>query len=270
MSSELLVQRADGLDRAVVDVGHEPRERIEALVGRGVVGGRRIRRGTVSYPCPTVTPGRFPRPLPVSHAPRTVPLRSAARPFREWPDARLESTGRGPMSEEVSTDIRGPHDVVAFLRACEVPTDRPVPDRARPRVHRSRSRQARAVRRRRPQRRRRRAAPSTATSSSRSPRSSWCARSSSPRSSPARPAIPTRDDVEQFVTLRRACADEGVVLLDWIVVNGTPLVLASRPDDPRSRLTAMRAMSAWDDDARGRCRRRARGERRVLLGVRSG
>ena len=28
-----------------------------------------------------------------------------------------------PTVEEIGTDIRGPHDVVAFLRACDVPTD---------------------------------------------------------------------------------------------------------------------------------------------------
>jgi hypothetical protein len=37
---------------------------------------------------------------------------------------------------------------------------------------------------------------------------------------PGTPAVPTRSEVERFVTLRRACADEGVVLLDWIVVTG--------------------------------------------------
>jgi hypothetical protein len=37
---------------------------------------------------------------------------------------------------------------------------------------------------------------------------------------PGTPAVPTRTEVERFVTLRRACADEGVVLLDWIVVTG--------------------------------------------------
>ena len=37
---------------------------------------------------------------------------------------------------------------------------------------------------------------------------------------PGAPKVPTRTEVEQFVTLRRACADEGVVLLDWIVVTG--------------------------------------------------
>jgi hypothetical protein len=37
---------------------------------------------------------------------------------------------------------------------------------------------------------------------------------------PGAPTVPTRTDVEHFVALRRACADEGVVLLDWIVVTG--------------------------------------------------
>jgi hypothetical protein len=37
---------------------------------------------------------------------------------------------------------------------------------------------------------------------------------------PGTPMVPTRDEVERFVTLRRACADEGVVLLDWIVLTG--------------------------------------------------
>ena len=35
---------------------------------------------------------------------------------------------------------------------------------------------------------------------------------------PGAPTVPTRAEVEHFVALRRACADEGVVLLDWIVV----------------------------------------------------
>ena len=37
---------------------------------------------------------------------------------------------------------------------------------------------------------------------------------------PDGPRVPTRADTQRFVRLRRTCADEGVVLLDWVVVNG--------------------------------------------------
>ena len=124
-----------------------------------------------------------------------------------------------PIPEEVGTDIRGPHDVVAFLRACEVPTD----DRsqivlglacteAEPDKH---GLCGAAVR-----------------SGEDAERVIDCDQLLSIAAElvvcslvvaavePGTPRIPTRAEVEQFVTLRRACSDEGVVLLDWIVVTG--------------------------------------------------
>jgi hypothetical protein len=124
-----------------------------------------------------------------------------------------------PVPDEVGTDIRGPDDVVAFLRACEVPTD----DRSQivlglactesePDKH---GLCGAAVR-----------------SGTDAEREIDCDQLLALAEElvvcslvvatiePGTPAVPTRAEVERFVTLRRACADEGVVLLDWIVVTG--------------------------------------------------
>jgi len=122
-------------------------------------------------------------------------------------------------ADEVGTDIRGPQDVVAFLRACEVPTaDRSqivlglACTEADPDKH---GLCGAAVR-----------------SGDDAERIIDCEQLVSIAAElvvcslvvatvePGTPRIPSRHEVEQFVTLRRACADEGVVLLDWIVVTG--------------------------------------------------
>jgi len=124
-----------------------------------------------------------------------------------------------PNSDAVGTDIRGPQDVVAFLRACEVPTaDRSqivlglACTEADPDKH---GLCGAAVR-----------------SGDDAERIIDCEQLVSIAAElvvcslvvatvePGTPRIPSRHEVEQFVTLRRACADEGVVLLDWIVVTG--------------------------------------------------
>jgi len=124
-----------------------------------------------------------------------------------------------PISEEVGTDIRGPHDVVAFLRACEVPTDGRSQivlglacTEAEPDKH---GLCGAAVR-----------------SGEEAERVIDCDQLISIAAElvvcslvvatvePGTPRVPTRTEVERFVTLRRACSDEGVVLLDWIVVTG--------------------------------------------------
>ena len=124
-----------------------------------------------------------------------------------------------PNSDAVGTDIRGPQDVVAFLRACEVPTaDRSqivlglACTEAEPDKH---GLCGAAVR-----------------SGDDAERIIDCEQLVSIAAElvvcslvvatvePGTPRIPSRNEVEQFVTLRRACADEGVVLLDWIVVTG--------------------------------------------------
>ena len=124
-----------------------------------------------------------------------------------------------PTSGEVGTDIRGPDDVVAFLRACEVPTD----DRsqivlglacteAEPDKHglcgaavRSGEDAARVI-----------DADQLVSIAAELVVCSLVVATVEPGT----PRVPTRTEVEQFVTLRRACSDEGVVLLDWIVVTG--------------------------------------------------
>ena len=124
-----------------------------------------------------------------------------------------------PTSDDVGTDIRGPDDVVAFLRACEVPTD----DRsqivlglacteAEPDKHglcgaavRSGEDAARVI--------------DTEQLVSIAAELLVCSLVIA-TVEPGAPRIPTRHEVEQFVALRRTCADEGVVLLDWIVVTG--------------------------------------------------
>jgi hypothetical protein len=121
--------------------------------------------------------------------------------------------------EEPGSDIRGPEDVVAFLRACDVPTT----DRAQivlglacteedPDTH---GLCGAAVR-----------------SGDDADRIIDCDQLVALAEElvvcslvvstiePGAPTVPSRAEVEQFVTLRRACADEGVVLLDWIVVTG--------------------------------------------------
>jgi hypothetical protein len=124
-----------------------------------------------------------------------------------------------PKFDEVGSNIRGPQDVVAFLRACEVPTE----DRSQivlglactetdPDQH---GLCGAAVR-----------------SGSDAEREIDCEQLVALAEElvvcslvvatiePGTPKVPSRAEVEQFVTLRRACADEGVVLLDWIVVTG--------------------------------------------------
>jgi hypothetical protein len=123
------------------------------------------------------------------------------------------------MSDEIAANIRGPHDVVAFLRACDVPTT----DRSQivlglactgadPDTH---GLCGAAVR-----------------SGADAERTIDCDQLVDLAEElvvcslvvatiePGAPRVPSRAEVEQFVTLRRACADEGVVLLDWIVVTG--------------------------------------------------
>ena len=121
--------------------------------------------------------------------------------------------------EEPGSNVRGPEDVVAFLRACDVPTT----DRSQivlglacteddPHTH---GLCGAAVR-----------------SGTDAERIIDCDQLVALAEElivcslviatiePGTPTVPTRRAVEQFVTLRRACADEGVVLLDWIVVTG--------------------------------------------------
>lgn len=121
--------------------------------------------------------------------------------------------------DELGSDIRGPQDVVAFLRACEVPTE----DRSqivlgltctegRPDQH---GLCGAAVR-----------------SGAAAERGIDCDQLVALAEElvvcslvvaaiePGTPKVPSRAEVERFVTLRLACADEGVVLLDWIVVTG--------------------------------------------------
>ena len=121
--------------------------------------------------------------------------------------------------DEPGSDIRGPEDVVAFLRACDVPTT----DRSQivfglacteddPDCHglcgaavRSGPDAERVI-----------------------DRDQLVALAEElvvcslvvATIEPGAPTVPTRAEVERFVSLRRACADEGVVLLDWIVVTG--------------------------------------------------
>ena len=124
-----------------------------------------------------------------------------------------------PTSDDVGTDIRGPHDVVAFLRACDVPTN----DRSQivlglactevdPGKHglcgaavRSGTDAARQI-----------DAEQLVSIAAELVVCSLVIATVEPGA----PRLPTRREVEQFVTLRRTCADEGVVLLDWIVVTG--------------------------------------------------
>ena len=124
-----------------------------------------------------------------------------------------------PNSDAVGTDIRGPQDVVAFLRACEVPTaDRSqivlglACTEAEPDKHglcgaavRSGEDAARVI-----------DADQLVSIAAELVVCSLVVATVEPGT----PRIPSRHEVEQFVTLRRACADEGVVLLDWIVVTG--------------------------------------------------
>ena len=114
--------------------------------------------------------------------------------------------------DELGSNIRGPQDVVAFLRACEVPTE----DRsqivlglacteAEPDQH---GLCGAAVR-----------------SGTDADREIDCEQLVALAEElvvcslviatiePGAPKVPKRTEVEQFVTLRRACADEGVVLL---------------------------------------------------------
>jgi hypothetical protein len=121
--------------------------------------------------------------------------------------------------DEPGANIRGPQDVVAFLRACEVPTE----DRSQivlglacteddPDRH---GLCGAAVR-----------------SGADAEREVDCDQLVALAEElvvcslvvaaiePGSPKVPSRAEVAQFVTLRRACADEGVVLLDWIVVTG--------------------------------------------------
>lgn len=121
--------------------------------------------------------------------------------------------------DELGSDIRGPQDIVAFLRACDVPTE----DRSQivlglactegdPDRH---GLCGAAVR-----------------SGADAERSIDCDQLVALAEElvvcslvvaaiePGTPSVPSRADVEQFVALRRACAEEGVVLLDWIVVTG--------------------------------------------------
>jgi len=111
-----------------------------------------------------------------------------------------------PTSGEVGTDIRGPDDVVAFLRACEVPTD----DRsqivlglacteAEPDKHglcgaavRSGEDAARVI-----------DADQLVSIAAELVVCSLVIATVEPGT----PRIPTRDEVEQFVMLRRACAE---------------------------------------------------------------
>jgi hypothetical protein len=121
--------------------------------------------------------------------------------------------------DELGSDIRGPHDVVAFLRACEVPTD-----------DRSQIVLGLACSEAEPDRHG--LCGAAVRSGADAERTIDCDQLVALAEElvvcslvvatiePGTPSVPTRADVEQFVTLRRACADEGVVLLDWIVVTG--------------------------------------------------
>jgi RadC-like JAB domain len=122
------------------------------------------------------------------------------------------------VSEEITT-IYGPEDVVAFLRACEVPTT----DRAQivlgltlteaePLAHVV---CGAAVR-------------SGAEAEQILDASQLIALAEElvvcalviATVEPDGPRLPARSDTQRFVRLRRTCADDGVVLLDWVVVNG--------------------------------------------------
>jgi hypothetical protein len=131
---------------------------------------------------------------------------------------RSESTTSHDVGE-VGTDIRGPQDVVAFLRACEVPT--PIRSQivlglacteADPDKH---GLCGAAVRSGEDAERDHRRDQLVSIAAELVVCSLVMA-----TVEPGTAADPERDEVEQFVTLRRACADDGVVLLDWIVVTG--------------------------------------------------
>lgn len=123
------------------------------------------------------------------------------------------------MSEELTTIICGPEDVVAFLRACEVPTT----DRAQivlglalteadPLAHVVCGAAVRSGPEAEP---RLDAAQLVALAEE----LVVCALVIA-TVEPDGPRLPTRSDAQRFVRLRRTCADDGVVLLDWVVING--------------------------------------------------
>jgi DNA repair protein RadC len=121
--------------------------------------------------------------------------------------------------DELGSNIRGPQDVVAFLRACEVPTE-----------DRSQIVLGLACTEREPDQHG--LCGAAVRSGSDAEREIDCDQLVALAEElivcslvvatiePGAPRVPSRAEVEQFVTLRRACADEGVVLLDWIVVTG--------------------------------------------------
>ena len=124
-----------------------------------------------------------------------------------------------PEDDEVGADIRGPQDVVAFLRACDVPTgDRSqivlglACTEAEPDKH---GLCGAAVRSGEDAEREIDAEQLVSIATELVVCSLVIA-----TVEPGAPRVPRRDEVERFVTLRRCCADDGVVLLDWIVVTG--------------------------------------------------
>jgi hypothetical protein len=123
------------------------------------------------------------------------------------------------MPDELNAIIRGPEDVVAFLRACEVPTS----ERAQivlglavtgsdPLAHVVCG-----------------AAVRSGADADQSVDEEQlvdladelivCALVLA-TVEPGLPRVPTRAETQRFVKLRRSCADEGVVLLDWVVITG--------------------------------------------------
>ena len=130
-----------------------------------------------------------------------------------------EPESNEPESNEVDLVIRGPEDVVSFLHDVRCADRRAGADPARPHPGRGRAHRPRDLRCRGAIRDPRRSARSTRVSSSTSPTSCWWGRSSWPPSSPA-PGRARALRAGRFVSLRRDCADDGVVLLDWIVVAG--------------------------------------------------
>jgi hypothetical protein len=130
-----------------------------------------------------------------------------------------EPESNEPGSNGVDLVIGGPEDVVSFLRACGVPTDEPAQillgltrAEAAPTAHaicgaavRSGPEAARPV-----------DAGQLVDLADELLVGSVVLATVEPRAGSA----PGRYELSRFVSLRRDCADDGVVLLDWIVVAG--------------------------------------------------